>query len=107
MPHLSSQAIVFLVDIDPSSILPDAELLFFAQLFHLPIMPFVSYRRRWSEDKGPRYHREDERKAEEEERIAIQIPSVETSECTLIGAGSEPLGLECWHSKLNAGICGD
>lgn len=40
---------------------------------------------------------EDEGEAEEEERIIMKLSPIKSAQTTVIGAGSEPVGLKCRH----------
>ena len=44
-----------------------------------------------------RNDRKDEGEAEEEERMVMKLFPIESAQTTVIGAGSEPVGLKCRH----------
>jgi len=60
-------------------------------------VPLVPDRRGGGEDERPRHHGEDKGKAEKEEGIPIEVPTIECSKSVLIGARAKFLGLEDWH----------
>ena len=43
---------------------------------------------------------EDEREAEEEERMVMKLCPIKSTQTIVIGAGSEPVGLKCRHDGV-------
>lgn len=103
LAHLSSQSIIFLIDINPPPILPNPQFLFLGHLLDLSIMAFVAERCGWRQDEGPRHHGKDEREAEEQEWIAVEVLSVERAQGVLVRAWAEFVGLEGWHGDMQLG----